>query len=124
MKDDHYNASVNEKHVHELGFMFDGKFYLFQHLPIGSFSSPNIFTELILFVIWALKQDIPDLYCKEVEESLINLDAFIKEAEVKRESTAKLAILFHHLNDMLEGHPVEDKAWEQFSHSEKVLKSA
>ena len=40
---------------------------------------------------------------------------------VKRALTATLAILFHHLGDVSGGHPVEDKAWEQFSQFEKVL---
>ena len=75
------------------------------------------------FPIYAMKQDRPDLYYKEVDESLTNLNDFIKDADVnKRNSTGMLAILFHHLDDELEGHTVEDKAWEQFPHSEKILK--
>ena len=49
-----------------------------------------------------MKQDRPDLYYKEVDADLINLDDFINEAHVtKRGSTAKLAILFHYLEDIL-----------------------
>ena len=70
-----------------------------------------------------MKQDRPDLYYKEVNESLINLDNFIKDADImKRGSTAKIATLFYYLDDILGGHPDKEKAWEQFSHSEKVLR--
>ena len=60
--------------------MFDGKIYMFQRLPISSSSSPNIFTEFMHFPIWAMKQDRPDLDYKEVDESIINLNNFIKDA--------------------------------------------
>ena len=123
LKDGYYNVSINENDVHKLGFIFDDKIYLFQRLPMGLSSSPNIFTEFMHFPIWAMKQDRPDLYYKEVDESLINIDNFIKDADViKRGSTAIIATLFYYLDDILGGHPVKDKAWEQFSHSEKILK--
>ena len=123
LKDGYYNVSVNKKDVHKLGFMFDGKIYIFQRLPMGLSSSPNIFTEFMHFPIWAIKQDRPDLYYKEVDASLINLNNFIDESDVyKTGSSAILAILFYYLDDILGGHPIEEKAWEQFSHSEKVLK--
>ena len=123
LKDGYYNVSINKKDIHKLGFMFEGKIYIFQRLPMGLSSSPNIFTEFMHFPIWAMKQDRPDLYYKEVDESLINLDNFIKDADVVKEgSTAILAILFYYLDDILGGHPVKEKAWEQFSHSEKILK--
>ena len=60
---------------------------------------------------------------KEVDESLINLKNFINDADVKkRGSTAVLSTLFYYLDDILSGHPDNDRAWEQFSNSEKILK--
>ena len=119
LKDGYYNVSVNKTDIHKLGFMFDGKIYIFQRLPMGLSSSPNIFTEFMHFPIWAMKQDRPDLYYKEVDESLINLHNFIKDADViKNESTAKLATIFYYLDDILGGHPIKERAWEQFSHSD------
>ena len=106
--------------MHELGFMFDGKIYLFERLPMSLSSSPNVFTEFMHFSIWALKRDRSDLQYEEVDESLINLDNFIKQADVyERGSTGMLEILFYYLDDVLGGHHVEDKAWEEFSHSEE-----
>ena len=123
LKDGYYNVSVHKNDIHKLGFMFEGKIYIFQRLPMGLSSSPNIFTEFMHFPIWAMKQDRPDLYYKEVNKDLINLDNFIKEADVtKSETAARIATLFYYLDDILGGHSVEEKAWEQFSHSEKVLK--
>ena len=123
LKNGCYNVSVNKKDVHKLGFIFDEKIYMFQRLSMGLSSSPNIFTEFMHFPIWATKQDTPDLYYKEVDESLINLNNFIKNADVIKEgSTAILAILFYCLDDVLGGHPVKEKAWEQLSHSEKIWK--
>ena len=123
LKDGYYNVSVNKRDIHKLGFIFEGKIYIFQRLPMGLSSSPNIFTEFMHFPIWAMKYDRPDLYYKKVDESLINLDNFIKDADItKSGSTAKLALLFYYLDDILGGHPIEEKAWEQFSHSEEVLK--
>ena len=123
LKDGYYNVSVNKNDIHKLGFIFDYKIYIFRRLPMGLSSSPNIFTEFMHFPIWAMKQDRPDLYYKEVHESVINLDNFIKNADVtKRGSTAKIATFFYYLDDILGGHPNKEKAWEQFSHSEKVLR--
>ena len=71
-----------------------------------------------------MKQDRPDLYHKEVDESIINLNNFIKDADViKKGSTAISTILFYYLDDVLGGNHVKDEAWEQFSHFEKILKS-
>ena len=53
LKDGHYNVPVNEKDVHELGFMFDWKIYIFQRFSMGSHSFPNIFTEFMHFLIWS-----------------------------------------------------------------------
>ena len=56
------------------------------------------------FSIWTMKQDRPDLYYKEIDESIINLNDFIKDADVIKEgSTAILAILFYYLDDTLRG---------------------
>ena len=38
----------------------------------------------MLFPIWAMKRARPDLHYKEVDESHINLDNFIKDADVMR----------------------------------------
>ena len=62
-----------------------------------------------------MKQERPDLYYEEVDEIIINFNNFIKDADViKERSKTMLAILFHHLDDILGGHTVKDKAWEQF----------
>ena len=111
LKDGYYNASVNKRDIHKLGFIFEGKIYIFQRLPMGLSSSPNIFTEFMHFPIWAMKYDRLDLYYKKVDENLINLDNFIKDADItKSGSTAKLALLFYYLDDILGGHPIEEKA--------------
>ena len=71
-----------------------------------------------------MKQDRPDLYYKEIDDSVINLNDFTTDADVIKEgSIAMLAILFYYLDDILGEHPAKEKAWEQFSHSEKILKS-
>ena len=49
LKDGHYDTSVNEKDMHDLAFIFDGKIYIFQRLPMGSSSPPNVFTEFLHF---------------------------------------------------------------------------
>ena len=55
---------------------------------MGLSSFPNIFTEFMQFLIWAMNQDRPDLYYKQVDADLINLENFINEADVtKRRST-------------------------------------
>ena len=45
-----------------------------------------------------MKQDGSDLYDEDVDESFINIDDFINDADVKKKrgSTAILATLFHH----------------------------
>ena len=64
-------------------------------------SSPNIFTDFMHFPILAMKQDRPELHYEDVDESTISLNNFIKHSDVsKRGSTAILAILFYHLEDM------------------------
>ena len=123
LKDGYYNVSVNKKDVHKLGFLFDGKIYIFQRLPMGLSSSPNIFTEFMHFPIWAIKQDRPDLYYKIVNGHTLNRDNFIKEADItKNGNLIQIAILFYYLDDILGGHPDEQKAQEQFLHSERILK--
>ena len=86
-----------KKDKHKLRFMFDGKIYMFQRFPIGSSSSPNIFTDFMHFPIWAMKQDRLDLHYKEVDEFIINLNDFIKDPDVIEEgSTAMLALLIYY----------------------------
>ena len=123
LKDGYYNVPIHKSDIHKLGFVFEGKIYLFQRLPMGLSSSPKIFTEFMKFPIWAIKMDRPDLYYVAVDPSLINLENFITDADVyKTESSAVLAILFYYLDDILGGHPIQHKAWEQFNHSEIILK--
>ena len=122
LKDGYYNVSVNKRDVHKLGFMFDGKIYIFQRLPMGLSSSPNIFTEFMHFPIWAIKQDRPDLYYRTIDGSTFNRNNFIKEADIaKSGNLIQIATLFYYLDDILGGHPDEQEAQEQFSHSEKIL---
>ena len=110
-KDGWYNASVNKKDIHKLGFMFDEK-NLYVSTPSNEFIMfPKHFYGFHAFLIWDMKQDGPDLHYKEVDESIINLNNFIKDADVIKDgSTAILAILFHYLDDILRGHPVKDEA--------------
>ena len=123
LKDGYYNVSVHSSDVFKLGFVFEEKIYFFQRLPMGLSSSPKIFTDFMSFPIWAIKMDRPDLYYVSVDPSLINVNNFINNADVyKTESHATLAILFYYLDDILGGHPLEEKAWEQFNHSEEVLR--
>ena len=123
LKDGYYNVSVQKSDVHKLGFIFEGKIYLFQRLPMGLSSSPKIFTEFMKFPIWAIKMDRPDLYYVMVDPQLIDPKSFIPDADVyKTESYAVLASLFYYLDDILGGHASEKKAWQQFHHSEKILK--
>ena len=90
---------------------------------MGLSSSPNIFTNFMKFPIWAIKADKPDLYYIMVDPSLIDTNNFITDADVsKSQSSAVLAIIFYYLDDILGGHPSESKAWDQFYHSEKILK--
>ena len=53
LKVGYYTVSVNEKDIHKLSFIFDGKIYMFQRLPMGLSSSSNIFTEFMHFWLWA-----------------------------------------------------------------------
>ena len=123
LKDWYYNVPIHKDDVHKLGFVFEGKIYLFQRLPMGLSSSPKIFTDFMNFPIWAIKMDRPDLYYVMVDPELINLDSFIANADVyKTDSFAVLASLFYYLDDILGGHSSEKKAWQQFRHSEKILR--
>ena len=71
--------------------------------------------EIMHVLIWTMKQDRPDLHYKDVDEGMINLNDFVKDADViKRRSTAILATLFYYLDDILGRHPVKDEAWKQF----------
>ena len=111
MKDGHYIVSVNKKDKHELGFIFSDKICLFQRLLMRLSSSLNVFIEFMHFSIWTIKQDRLELYNKEIDESLINVDNFINDADVvKRRSMAVLTILLHYLDDILGGYPVKDEA--------------
>ena len=48
---------------------------------------------------------------------------FVNDADVKKNgSTAILATLFHHLDYILGGHPVKEKAWAQICRSEEISK--
>ena len=123
LKDGYYNVPIHKKDIHKLGFIFDGKIYIFQRLPMGLSSSPKIFTDFMNFPLWAIKNDRPDLYYITVDPTLISTKDFIKNADIhKVDSTMILAIIFYYLDDILGGHPDEPKAWEQFRHSEKILK--
>ena len=123
LKDGYYNVSINFADIHKLGFIFEEKIYLFQRLPMGLSSSPKIFTDFMKFPIWAIKTDRPDLYYVNIDPTLIDLNTFIKDADVyKTADSATLAILFYYLDDILGGHPSKKKAWEQFKHSETILK--
>ena len=123
-KDGYYNVSVNESEVLKLCFIFEEKIYFFQRLQMGSSSSLRIFTEFMRFPTCAIKLDRPDLYYVNIDPDLINLDNFISDADVcKSTSSATLAMLFYYLDDILGGHPLETKAWEQFNHSGEILKN-
>ena len=90
---------------------------------MGLSSSPRVFTEFTKFTIWAIKMDRPDLKFVNIDTSLINVENFISNADVyKTESEAIVATLFHYLDDILRGHPNKDKAWQQFNHSESILR--
>ena len=119
LKDDHHNASVNKKDMHELSCIFVEKIFIFQRLTVRLSSSSIIFTEFMCFSVWAMKQDATNLFYKQVDESLINADNFIQDADVvKRGSTSILANLFQCLDGILGGYPVKGEAWEQFSQAE------
>ena len=123
LKDGYYNVPIHKNDIHKLGFIFEGKIYIFQRLPMGLSSSPKIFTDFMNFPIWAIKNDRPDLYYIIVDPNLIDKKDFIKNADVhKIDSSMVLAITFYYLDDILGGHPDEDKAWDQFRHSEQILK--
>ena len=123
LKDGYYNVPIHKSDVFKLGFIFEGKIYVFQRLPMGLSSSPKIFTDFMKFPIWAIKADKPDLYYIMVDPSLINTDNFISDADIyKTHSSATLAIIFYYLDDILGGHPSESKAWDQFNHSEQILR--
>ena len=101
-------------------FDCDSDSWLPTHWPFSGWIGPEFFTVSWCFPkLWSRT----DLQHEESDESLTHLDDFIKDVDViKKGSTAALAVLFYHLMDMLGGHHVEDEAWEQFSHSKKVLK--
>ena len=123
LKDGYYNVPIHKTDVHKLGFVFEGRIYIFQRLPMGLSSSPKIFTDFMNFPIWAIKNDRPDLYFITVDPSLINTKDFIKNADIRKiDSSMILPIIFYYLDDILGGHPNEAKAWDQFHHSEKILK--
>ena len=97
--------------MQKLGFLFDGKIYMFQRLPMSLSSSSSIFTEFMQFPIWAMKKKRFESYYKEVDESMTNLNDFIKDADIiKKGSRDMLAIFFYCSDDALGRNPVKDKA--------------
>ena len=123
LKDGYYNVSINESDINKLGFMFEGRIYIFQRLPMGLSSSPKIFTDFMKFPIWAIKSDRPDLYYVQIDLRSIDPDNFMKDADFYiLEDTAILAVLFYYLDDILGGHTIESMAWKQFHHTETILR--
>ena len=51
LTDGYYNISIKKSDIAKLGFIFDGKIYLYQVLPMGLASAPRIFTEFMHFPI-------------------------------------------------------------------------
>lgn len=120
--DGYYNVSIRKADVAKLGFMFDGKIYLFQVLPMGLASSPRIFTEFMHFPLWAIKHDRPDLYYISVPGKTVNPSHFRRNADIQFVGDrCLLPLIFHYLDDILGGHRLCSKAWTQWDHSEDVL---
>ena len=123
LKDGYYNVQVHKSDVPKLGFIFEGKIYLFERLPMGLSSSPKIFTDFMNFPVWAIKNNKPDIYYVSVPTNTIDLNNFISNADVKSSrGITTIAIIFYYLDDILGGHPNETVAWQQFHHSESILK--
>ena len=66
IEDGYYNVSVRKQDVWFLGFYFEGQIYVFQRIPMGLSSSPGIFMRFMHFTLWAIKNNKPSLYYKQV----------------------------------------------------------
>lgn len=92
---------------------------------MGLAASPRIFTEFMHFPMWAIKNDRPDLYFMQRDCSKIDIRNFRKQADIHwnpAHNSYKIAMIDIYMDDILGGHPNEDKAWQQWNHSEVVLK--
>ena len=103
LKDGYYNVSVSESDIYNLGFIFNGKIYVFQRLPMGLSSSPNIFTEFMHFPLWAIKNSKKNIFFTKVPRSSIDLNNFRKESDITvlDNDMVRIAMIFHYLDDIL-----------------------
>ena len=123
LKNGCYNVSVHKSEILRLGFIFDGKLYFFERLPMGSSSSPKIFTDFMHFSLWVMKNDNSNLYHATVEASSIDTSSFITDSGIQtRNGLTTIALIFNHLDDILGGHQQNSIAWKQLKHSETILR--
>ena len=124
LQDGYYNVSVHPDDVHKLGFVFDGRIYFFARLPMGSSSSPKLFTDFMHFPLWAIKSDRQNIYYVSASTQSVNTDNFMQGSDIHvTDDITTIALIFHYLDDILGGHREPDIAWKQFRHSEKILQS-
>ena len=91
--DGFYNISVKKCDIAKLGFVFDGKIYLFQVLPMGLSTSPRIFSDFMHFPLWAIRNDRPEIYFATVPVENVNLAHFRKDSDIHYDkSTGKMRV--------------------------------
>ena len=124
LRDGYYNVSVHLSDIHNLGFQFDGKIYLFQRLPMGLSSSPKIFTDFMFFTLWAIKHNRPDLHFITVVADVVKPEYIRVNSEVvfnPFDNTITLPVLLYYLDDILGGHNNQQTALQQFKHTKEIL---
>ena len=92
---------------------------------MGLSSAPRIFTEFMHFPIWAIKNDRKDLYYIDIDANNINKSHFNKDSDITylpQYNKYRIALIFNYLDDILGGHTNEQSAWDQYYHSETILK--
>lgn len=125
LMDGYFNVSIHKNDIRYLGFTFDGNVYVFQVLPFGLSSAPKIFTDFMHFPVWAIKKAAPHLYYLNVKATDVNLEHFRKFADItisKNSDVIRIPIIIYYLDDILGGHPTKEGAWQQYKHSELILR--
>ena len=127
VKDGYCNVPVQIDDINNLAFTLADKVYFYQVLPMGLSSSCKIFADFMHFPIFAIRADRPDLYIKKVKKCDLNLENFnLNLCNVfpctSDPNYVLVAWIFHYVDDIIGGHTDQKEAWEQFNHSEDVLK--
>lgn len=128
LEDGFHNVPVHSADQPRLGIHFQGKYYLFQRLPMGLTSSPFLFTKFMKFPLFAVTHD-SDIdarkqYYIDIDSRAIDISVFRPYADLTQIGTTpfyKMVLMSSYVDDIFGLSRSKAQADAQWNHSESIF---